>query len=183
MKVNLSTEKMLKIVYILSWILFIGLCIEAGGFITNLVFALFNPSIVSHLWHQVDLSDLFEFSQGYFVILTSIMSIVAIMKAFLFYLIVKILHDKKLNVTKPFSAAFGNFIFKVSYLTFGIGIFSFLGVKHVEWFVSQGVQFMDVSNLRIDGADVWLFMSVTLFVIAQIFKRGIEMQDENELTI
>jgi hypothetical protein len=30
---------------------------------------------------------------------------------------------------------------------------------------------------------VWLFMSVTLFVIAQIFKRGIEIQTENELTV
>lgn len=183
MKVNLSSEKMLKIVYVLSWILFIGLCIEAGGFISNLVFALFNPSVVSHLWQQIDLSDLFEFSHVYFVVLTSIMSIVAIMKALLFYLIVKILHDKKLNVTKPFSREFGSFIFNVSYLTFGIGLFSFLAVKHIEWFVSQGVQFVDVSNLYISGTDVWLFMSVTLFVIAQIFKRGIEMQEENELTI
>jgi hypothetical protein len=33
------------------------------------------------------------------------------------------------------------------------------------------------------GADVWLFMGVTLFVIAQIFRRGIEIQTENELTV
>jgi hypothetical protein len=41
----------------------------------------------------------------------------------------------------------------------------------------------DVQDLRLGGADVWLFMSVTLFVIGQIFKRGVEMQAENELTI
>lgn len=183
MKISISTEKMLKIVHVLSWILFIGLCIEAGGLISNVIFALVNPSIVGHLWNHIDLSELFKFNQGYFVVLTSIMIIVAFMKALLFYLIVKILHDKKLNVTNPFSKEFGSFIFKVSYLTFGIGLFSFLGVKHVEWFVSQGVQFADISNLHITGADVWLFMSVTLFIIAQIFKRGIEIQEENELTI
>jgi len=41
----------------------------------------------------------------------------------------------------------------------------------------------DVQYLRLGGADVWLFMGVTLFVIAQIFKRGIEIQTENELTV
>lgn len=41
----------------------------------------------------------------------------------------------------------------------------------------------DVQYLGLGGADVWLFMGVSLFVIAQIFKRGIEIQSENELTV
>jgi len=45
------------------------------------------------------------------------------------------------------------------------------------------VKMPDTQHLRLGGADVWLFMSVTLFVIAQIFKRGIEIQTENELTV
>ena len=50
-------------------------------------------------------------------------------------------------------------------------------------FDRQGVEMPDVQHLRIGGSDVWLFMGVILFVIAQIFKRGIEIQTENELTI
>jgi hypothetical protein len=41
----------------------------------------------------------------------------------------------------------------------------------------------DAESLHFGGADVWLFMGVTLFVIAQIFKRGIEIQAENDLTV
>jgi len=41
----------------------------------------------------------------------------------------------------------------------------------------------DTQHLHLGGADVWLFMGVILFVIAQIFKRGIEIQRENELTV
>jgi hypothetical protein len=37
--------------------------------------------------------------------------------------------------------------------------------------------------LHLGGADVWLFMGVILYIIAQIFKRGIEIQAENELTV
>ena len=40
-----------------------------------------------------------------------------------------------------------------------------------------------IQYLGLGGADVWLFMCVTLYVIAQIFKRGIEIQSENELTV
>ena len=41
----------------------------------------------------------------------------------------------------------------------------------------------DIADLNLDGADIWLFMGVVLLVIAQIFKKGVEMQTENELTI
>ena len=49
--------------------------------------------------------------------------------------------------------------------------------------VKKGVNMPDIQYLHLGGADVWLFMGVILFVIAQIFKRGIEIQTENELTI
>jgi len=105
------------------------------------------------------------------------------MKACIFYLTIKILHDKKLDMSQPFSNEVRLFILKVSYLTFGIGMFTWCGVKYTEWVVNQGVKMPDTEHLRLGGPDVWLFMSVTLFVIAQIFKRGIEIQSENELTV
>ena len=174
---------MLKILYVLSWIIFVGVCIEAGGFMVNAVFALANPMVVKHLWQEVDLSDLFRYDHGYFFVITLIMSIVAVMRAWLFYLIIKILHDKKLNIAQPFSKEVGRFIFTISYVVLLIGLFSWWGVKYAEWLAKQGVKMPDIQYLRLGGADVWLFMSVTLFVIAQIFKRGIEIQTENELTV
>lgn len=180
---KISTRQMLKILYLLSWIIFIGVSIEAGSFITNAFFAIVNPSVVKYLWQQVDLSGLFQHDHGYFFVLTLIMSIVAVMRALLFYLIIKVLHDKKFDMTQPFSKEVGRFIFNISYVTLSIGLFSLWGVKYAEWLVSQGVKMPNTQDLRLDGGNVWLFMSVTLFVIAQIFKRGIEIQTENELTV
>lgn len=179
-----STKQVLKILYILSWILFVGVSIEAGGFITNAFFALANPDIVKYLWHEVDLSGLLKYETGYFFVVTLIMGIVAVMKACLFYLIIIILHDKKLNMAQPFNKEVGRFIFKISYVTLFIGLFSMYGFKYAEWLVvKQGIKMPDVEYLHLGGADVWLFMSVILFVIAHIFKRGIEIQSENELTV
>lgn len=184
MEIKISTKQMLKILYVLSWILFIGLCIQAGGFIFNAFFTLvLNPVNAHKLWQEVDLSGLYAYDPGYFFVETLLLSIVSILKAIIFYLIVKILHDKKLNMAQPFNTEVGRFILIVSYLTLGIALFSRWGVKYAEWFVKQGVKMPDIEHLHLGGADVWLFMSVTLYVIAQIFKRGIEIQNENELTV
>jgi len=178
-----GTKLIFKLLYVLSWIIFVGICIEAGAFITNAVFALAKPTAVKYLMQVVDLSDLLKYDHRYFFSMTLLMSIVAMMKAWLFYQIIKILHDKKLSLSQPFNKEVERFIFKISYLSLAIGFFSFWGVKYTEWLVKQGVKMPDIQYLRLGGADVWLFMGVSLFVIAQIFKRGIEIQSENELTV
>ncbi|MCY1533300.1 hypothetical protein D9M68_686220 [compost metagenome] len=184
MESKTTTQQILKVLYIFSWIIFIGLCVEAGAIIFNAFFTLtINPLDVKYLWKEIDLSALYQSDPGHFFIETLLISIVAILKAYLFYLIVIILHHNKLNLSQPFNKKVGSFIFKVSYLSFGIGLFSLSGAKYAAWLISQGIDMPDIQYLQLGGADVWLFMGITLFVIAQIFKRGIEIQSENELTI
>lgn len=178
-----KTKLMLTILHILSLIIFVGVSIEAGGFIVNAIGALVKPASVKYLWHIADLSALLNYDHNLFFTLLVTMSIVAVLKACLFYLIIDILHRKKLNITSPFNMGIDNFAQKAAYITSLIGLFSWCGVQFVQWLIQQGVKMPDIQLMRIDGADVWLFMSVTLFVIAQIFKRGIEIQTENDLTV
>ena len=101
----------------------------------------------------------------------------------MFYLIVKVSQEKNIDLMQPFNKKLVRLISNVAYLTIGIGIFSNMGVKYSEWLINKGIEMPAVDSLNLDGADVWLFMGVTLLVIAQIFKRGIEIQDEHELTV
>jgi Protein of unknown function (DUF2975) len=184
MEIKIGTKQILKLLNILSWIIFIGVCIEAGGSIFSAFYTLVINSINARtFWVGNDLSGLYQYDHGHFFAETLLISITAVMKACIFYLLIKILQDKKLSMSQPFSREVRLFIIKVSCLTFGIGLFTWWGVKYTEWLVMQGVKMPDTQHLRLGGADVWLFMSVTLFVIAQIFKRGIEIQTENELTV
>ncbi len=183
MELKINTKQILKFLYILSWIIFVGVSIDAGGILFNTFYSLLKPVVAQHFWPGIDLSSLYNYDIGHFLVVITYMSISAVMKAIMFYLIVKILHDKKLDMSQPFSREVGSFIFNLSYLSFGIGIFSLWGIKYTEWLVKQGVNMPDLHYMNLSGADVWLFMSVTLFVIAQIFKRGKEIQDEHELTV
>jgi Protein of unknown function (DUF2975) len=184
MEIKITTKQILKVLHILSWVIFIGVCIEAGGSIFSVFYTLvINSYNAKTFWVGNDLSGLYEFGRGHFFTETLLISISSVMKACIFYLITKILQNKELSISQPFSEAVRRFIVKVSWLAFGIGLFTTAGVKYTGWLVKKGVQMPDTLNLRLGGADVWLFMGAILFVIAQILKRGIEIQSENDLTV
>lgn len=184
MEIKLTTKQILKILYAIAWVIFISFCIEAGGFIFNAFYTLvINPVGAHYFWEQLDLSKVYDYDKGYFATLTSFMVIVAVMRSIMFYLIIKIFHDNKLDLSQPFNKDVSLFISRISYLTIAIGLFCSWGVKYSEWIIEKGIQVPDIQQLRLGGADVWLFMGIVLFVIAQMFKRGMEIQSENDLTI
>ncbi len=179
-----KTDYAFTFLHVISWIIFIGLCIEAGGFMFSTLITLWlTPEGATKFWTQVNLSELYHQNQSNFVVITALMIIVAIMKALMFYLIVNIFSKRKLDLSSPFNEIVGHHIFNIGYLAIGIGLFSFWGMKLTQWLVGQGIQMPDIQHLKFSGADVWVFMGVTLFVFGKIFQKGIDLQSENELTV
>jgi hypothetical protein len=179
-----GTKQILKVLYVVAWIIFIGVCIEAGGSIFSAFYTLvINPINAKTFWEGNDLSALYAYDPGHFLAETLLISITGVLKACMFYMIIKLLHNKKLDISQPFSSEVRAFILNMCWLTFGIGLFTQAGARYTGWLVKQGINMPDTQHLRLGGADVWFFMGITLFVIAQIFKRGIEIQKENELTV
>src|SRR5690606_27501207 len=103
---------------VLSWIIFIGLCIDAGGLLVNTIIALFfNPNAVENFWAGGDyLSQLYHFDRGHFIAVVVILNIVAILKAILFYLILKLFTKGRLDISHPFNRELSNFILTFSYM-------------------------------------------------------------------
>jgi len=52
-----------KGLHIVAWIIFVGLCIEAGGLIVNFIFSLYKPELVQNLYQKLDLSELYNRSK------------------------------------------------------------------------------------------------------------------------
>jgi hypothetical protein len=184
MEIKITTKQILKILQVVSWIIFIGLCIEAGGIVFSAIYTFaINPAKASNFWEGADLSNLYNFDHGQFIVIAIFMTIVAVLKAILFYLIIKLFVEKKLRIAQPFSLELRKFISNASYLALGIGLFSHSGCNYSEWLSKQKVDMPDPQSLQLGGADVWLFMAVILFLVTQLVKRGIEIQNENDLTI
>ena len=49
--------------------------------------------------------------------------------------------------------------------------------------MDQGIKLPPLENLNFDGSDVWIFMGITLLLFAKIFKKGVELQNENDFTV
>jgi hypothetical protein len=178
------TDFLLKALHIITWLIFVGVSIDAGGVLSNTVYAIFiHADLSSHFWGYIDLSKLYDSDQASFVTLTSIMSIVTVLKAVLFYVILKIFNDKKIDLSNPFTQVLGKYIFGIAYCALGIGFFSNWGGDLYKWILSKNISIPMIQELKIGGADVWLLMGFVILVFAIIFNKGIELQSENDLTV
>lgn len=183
MEIRISGKQILNVLKVLSWIIFLGLCVEAGGILFNTVYVLYKPAVATYFWNGANLSPLYTHDKGWFLTLTGQMFIAAVLKALIFYLILKMFYDKKFSLAKPFTSDITGIVFNIAYLCLGAGIFSLWGARNTDWLKEQGVAMPDIESLRIAGGDVWLFMAVVLLVIGQVFKKGTELQTESDLTV
>lgn len=175
-----NNDVVLKVLHVVSWIVFIGLCIEAGALIFNFIFALFKPIASHNIYKGLDLSEIYEKQFPHFISLMSFVVVLAVLKAYLFYLVVKIF--LKLNLVKPFDMEIAKLIEKISYETVAISILSFIAHQYTKRLIQKGYEVSDVENYWNDTA-AFLMMAAILFVISQVFKKGIELQKENDLTV
>ena len=54
-----NTDFLLKALHIISWFIFVGVSIDAGGVVSNTVYAIFiNSDLSAHFWGYLDLSKL-----------------------------------------------------------------------------------------------------------------------------
>ncbi len=181
-----GTNLAIKCLNILAWIIFIGLCVETGGLIINAIISIcINPRASSRFWGNQNLYELYQFNQSHFVTIVILLIIVSMLKSIMFYVIVNLFHNKKLNLTNPFNEQMGKSLFSIGYLALGIGVFSWWGNNFSKWLrmVGQNVLTQTFENIKFEGADVWIFMAIILLIFGMIFKKGIELQSENDLTV
>lgn len=169
-----------KALHIVSYVIFVGLCVEAGGLIVNFVFSVLKPEIVDNLYQKLDLSSLYQQSKWTFFGMYSFVLFISILKAGLFYIVIVLLH--KLDLSRPFSSFVANKISQISYYTFSIGILSHIARQTAKNLSHHGYEIDKLSQFWVDS-QAFILMSAIIYVISQIFKKGIELQNENDLTV
>jgi len=166
--------------HIVAWAIFIGLCIEAGGLLVNFVCSIYKPEFVKNLYQKLDLSEMYNRSRWAFFSIYSLILVVALLKAYLFYIVVMLMH--KIDLSKPFNSFVSKEITKISYCTFSIGILSYTARQTAKNLQHRGYAIDNVTQFWGDS-EAFILMAAVIYVIATIFKKGVEMQTENDLTV
>jgi hypothetical protein len=169
-----------KGLHIVAWVIFVGLSIEAGALIVNFVFSLFKPEIVHNLYQKLDLSQMYQLNKWVFFGVYGYILFIAILKASLFYVVIQLLI--KLDLLKPFSTYVADKIKKISYYTLSIGLISYMAQQTTKNLPHYGFE-IDILNQFWADSQAWILMAAVIYVIATIFSRGVEIQNENDLTV
>lgn len=166
--------------HIIAWLIFVGLSIEAGGLVVNFFFSIFKPEIVPNLYQKLDLSQMFNESKMAFYGIYGFILFIAILKCILFYTVIMLM--LKMNRDKPFDGYVSKQIFRISAYTIAIGFFSYFARQTAKSLMHHGFVPNDVNQFWVDS-EAFIFMGAVVYIIAIIFKKGVDLQNENDLTV
>lgn len=171
-----KTEKILTLLHILAWIVFIGFSIDAGAMIVSFIVSMVNPAAAMNLYKGVDLQQLRQYDTEQYIISAGLLITYLILKAQVAYMLIMVL--SKIKMSNPFVIETSRALEKISYLILTTWIIAIIHNLHAEMLIRR-VADLDIAQLPSD----FIFYAGVVYVVSQIFKKGVELQSENELTI
>jgi len=174
------SDLVFKGLHVIVWIIFVGLSIEAGGIIVNFIYSLFKPAVIHHLYQKLDLSEMYARSQVAYFAMYTLLMVIAVMKAHLFYVVIKLMMN--FNLAKPFNMVAVAQITRISYYTLSIGLMSYFARETTRYLQQHGFEVDKLNQFWGDG-QAFIIMAAVIYVIASIFRKGVEIQNENDLTV
>lgn len=175
MKTTNST--ILKVMNVLFWIAFIGLCIKTGAILFSFIVTLFvNSEGAKDLHLGLDLFDLYTYNKLHYVYTVSFLLVLTGQKAFIAYFIVKFF--MKFNLSKPFNKELTDIFLTISHISLGAGIVAIIANGYSDQIMKKGIP------IPIDwGGNEILFFAGVIYLLALVFQKGTELQTENDLTV
>ena len=169
-----------KALTVIAWVIFVALCIEACALLVNFISSLYNPVVLKNLYQKLDLSEMYNRSTAAYYSIYTFILVIAFLKAGLFYDVIKLV--SKLDLNRPFSSFVSKQISSISYTTFAIGLISIVARQTANNLSHKGFDVNRLNDFWVDS-QAYILMAGVIYAIATIFKRGIEIQNENDSTI
>ena len=171
-----KTERILAAMNVVCWIAFIGLCVQSGGILVSYGVSVSNPEAAKHLFDKLDLYNLEQFDFWHYTLIVMFKAVIYALEAYVAYLLIKVLSVIKLS--NPFTMEIALKLEKISYFLFATWVTAMFYDLHMAWLAER------VTGLEKNyNSGELLFMAGVVFAISQIFKKGVEIQSENELTV
>lgn len=173
---KIKTQTILTIMHVLSWIVCCGLIAQAVAILTSYTVSIINPQAAKNLYKGL---NLFSDMQNNFWQYTSeviFLTVTLGIKAYVAYLVAKVLSSIK--IASPFTIEVSKRLENISYFVLILWVITILYNTQVRW---------KIYNIAVPGgnqaSEEFLLVAGVVFVMSQIFKKGVEIQSENELTI
>ncbi|MGN6212417.1 DUF2975 domain-containing protein [Parafilimonas sp.] len=174
---KIRTTVILQVLRLLALLAFVGFTIEAGNILISFIVSFFNPDSAKNIYKGLDLHQLKAYGDWAYYLTVIFLFSIAALKAQVWQKVLNMLSHLKMD--NPFQPQMMQFLTRVSNVLIAIWATGFL-YNILAGFVNKRT---GGELLQIIDADNFLFMAGLVFIITQVFKRGMEIQSENELTV
>lgn len=175
-KTKTTTETILVVMNVLAWIVFLGLLFEAGAILATYGISVAKPDIATKLYKSEDWLSLMQFDFWYYTGIISMKAAILILEAYIAFLVIKVLSSIKM--VSPFTMDVAKKLENIAYTFILVWAAVLIYNGQLKWLSKDVVNILD-KRLSPD----FIIYAGLIFVISQIFKKGVEIQSENELTV
>jgi hypothetical protein len=174
----MKTENVLSALRVFAWIGMIGSAINCGSQIISFGVSCVNSVAARQIpGVEQDLSTLLEYDFRLYLGAMSFVIALSVMYVYLWYALIRLL--SKINLENPFTLEVAKQLNTIGVSLFSIWVVGFIGSKMVEHVSKR----MGEPLAIIDVANEMLFTAGIVYLVSQIFKHGVELQQEQDLTI
>jgi len=171
-----KTNTILVIMNVLAWITFIGLMVKAGAILVSFGVSVSHPEAAKNLYMETNLYNLMQFDFVHYTVVVVMWVAILILEAYTAFLVTRVL--SRIKMTNPFTPEVSKDIEKIAYVILLIWVAAMLYNGYQQWLAKQITGWEE----NLIPAEFILMVGV-VFVFSQIFKKGVEIQSENELTV
>ena len=178
-----QTEKILNILRVIAWIGYVGSLVIATVFgIFIIYFSILPDAEFTKYTYISDTKLSFKTLQNDYLGRLIFYYILHFIKIYFMIKIWKLAKDAltNININNPFSSKTSIILEKIAHLVIVLGVINFVIVQYV--FVLDGLV-TDHIKYNFSPDLTYIFGIGLIYLISQIFKRGVELQEENKLTI
>lgn len=175
---KIKTEQILTFLKIVAWLAFVGYGIKAGAQAVALVVCFIDPSLAEKLYEVNPLFlKLRQHNAQYFVNAMSLLVFLTATTAHIWYMAIRLL--SKLNLKTPFSREVAKRLEKIAFEILGLWLVNVMAMAYLKRLEKATGELLGDFGI----GDEFLLVAAIVYIVSQIFKRGIELKEENELTV
>lgn len=175
-KQHTRTQRILEVLRFFSWVVFIGAIVKIGMVLFTYIILLYDLFPPERLYIGMELSELRNYSFPHYTVVVFLALTIICLEATLAFYVIRVL--TRINLKTPFTMTVARSLARISYLLLSIAVIAVVFNANSEWLMKH-------QNIPVEKTafEPFLFSAGLIYIISQIFKRGVELQSENELTV
>ena len=172
-----TTSQILVVLRILAWLAVIGYAAAIGAVFISFTISLFNPEAARDLYMGMDYYELRHSNVGLYTVFILLKIAPTALKGIVWLLVARLL--SKIQLAKPFTMEVAQKFQTIAFVLAAVWAVGMMTGFYAGWVE----RWSNGAVLDTQSGGEYLFLAGLVYVFSQIFKRGVEMQAEGDLTV